>query len=98
LRSELPRRLDVLELAVRQNSGDIRNLQAQTAEMPGEIDGIHKDIREIRGEIGEMHEDIRKNTEGIRGLREALERKADHEALLKLQARVAVLEQRLGIQ
>jgi predicted nucleic acid-binding Zn-ribbon protein len=63
LRVELSRRIDILELAVRQNS-----------------------------------EDIRKNSEEIHSLRELLERKADHESLMKLEARVQIVEQRLGIQ
>jgi len=77
LRTELSRRIDLLELAVRQNSAD---------------------IREIREDIRVMREEIRKNTEEIRSMREVLERKADHEALLKLEVRVQVLEHRLGIQ
>jgi len=63
LRSELSQRIDVLEMAVRQNSQDIRQLSAE-----------------------------------IRSMREQLERKADHEALLRLQSRVEVVERRLGIQ
>ncbi len=77
LRVELSRRIDVLELAVRQNSEDIREMR--------------EDIREIR-------EDIRQIREEIRSMREQLERKADHESLLRLEARVQVVEQRLGIQ
>ena len=63
LRTELSQRIDVLEMAVRQNSQDIRQLSAE-----------------------------------IRSMREQLERKADHEALLRLQSRVEVVERRLGIQ
>ena len=63
LRAELSRRIDVLELAVRQNS-----------------------------------EDILQNSADIRSLRELLERKADQEALLRLEARVQIVERRLGIQ
>src|SRR5216683_2892759 len=63
LRVDLSRRIEVLELAVRQNTSDIR-----------------------------------RNTEEIHGLRELLERKADREALMKLEARVQIVEQRLGIQ
>jgi len=63
LRTELSQRIDVLEMAVRQNSQDIRQLSAE-----------------------------------IRSMRELLERKADHEALLRLQSRVEVVERRLGIQ
>jgi hypothetical protein len=77
LRVDLSRRIEVLELAVRQNSADIR----QNSE----------DIRQNTG-------DIRRNTEEIHGLRELLERKADREALMKLEARVQIVEQRLGIQ
>lgn len=77
LRTELSRRIDILELAVRQNSQDIRQLQA--------------DVRQNT-------EDIRQLREEIRSMRELLERKADHEALLKLQTRVEVVERRLGIQ
>src|ERR1700687_3241901 len=77
LRVELSRRIDILELAVRQNSADIR-----------------KSSEEIRQNSG----DIRKNSEEIHSLRELLERKADHESLMKLEARVQIVEQRLGIQ
>lgn len=77
LRNELSRRIDLLELAVRQNAAEIRAMR-----------------EDIRG----MREEIHKNTEEIRSMRELLERKADRETLLKLEARVQVLEQRLGIQ
>ncbi len=77
LRVELSRRIEVLELAVRQNSEDIR----QNSE----------DIRQNT-------EDIRQNTEEIHSLRELLERKADRETLVKLETRVQIVEQRLGIQ
>src|SRR5713226_3125437 len=70
LRVDLSRRIEVLELAVRQNSA-----------------GIRQNTR-----------DSRRNTEEIHGLRELLERKADREALMKLEARVQIVEQRLGIQ
>src|SRR5712692_1630389 len=70
LRVDLSRRIEVLELAVRQNSADIR----------------------------QNSEDIRQNSEEIHGLRELLERKADREALMKREARVQIVEQRLGIQ
>ena len=75
-RVQLSQRLDILELAVRQNSADIRQNTA--------------DIRQ-------NSEDIRRNSEEIRSMRELLERKADREALLKLEARVQRVEQQLGI-
>ncbi len=84
LRVELSRRIEVLELAVRQNSADIRQNTA--------------DIRQNSEDIRQNSEDIRRNTEEIHGLRELLERKADREALMKLEARVQIVEQRLGIQ
>ncbi len=84
LRVDLSRRIEVLELAVRQNSADIR----QNSE----------DIRQNTEDIRQNTSDIRRNTEEIHGLRELLERKADREALMKLEARVQIVEQRLGIQ
>jgi len=84
LRAELSRRIDVLELAVRQNSADIRQNSA--------------DIRQNSEDIRKNTEGIRQNSEDIRSLRELLERKADQEALLRLEARVQVAERRLGIQ
>jgi predicted nucleic acid-binding Zn-ribbon protein len=77
LRTELSRRIDNLELAVRQNT---------------------QDIHELRAAVRQNTEDIRQLREEIRRMRELLERKADHEALLKLQTRVEVVERRLGIQ
>ena len=77
LRAELSRRIDVLELAVRQNSEDIR-----------------KNTEAIR----QNSEDIFQNSADIRSLRELLERKADQEALLRLEAHVQIVERRLGIQ
>ena len=77
LRAELSRRIDVLELAVRQNSEDIR-----------------KNTEAIR----QNSEDILQNSADIRSLRELLERKADQEALLRLETRVQIVERRLGIQ
>jgi len=44
-----------------------------------------------------MRENIRRNTEEIRELRELVARKTDRETLLRLEARIQVLEQRLGI-
>jgi chromosome segregation ATPase len=98
LRTELSQRIDLLELAVRQHSADIRELRDGMGELRGGMGEMRGDIREMRGDIREMREDIRKNTEEIRQMRELLERKADRDALLKLEARVQVLEHRLGIQ
>src|SRR5712692_7011737 len=91
LRVDLSRRIEVLELAVRQNSADIR----QNSE---DIRQNSEDIRQNTEDIRQNTEDIRRNTEEIHGLRELLERKADREALMKLEARVQIVEQRLGIQ
>jgi len=90
LRAELIHRIELLELVVRQNAADIRELQKDVKEVRGEITEIREDIREMR-------EDIRRNTEEIRELRELVARKSDRETLLRLEARVQVLEQRLGI-
>src|SRR5215467_3486440 len=57
-----------------------------------------EDIRQLRSDVHQNTEDIRQLREEIRSMRELLERKADHEALLKLQTRVEVVERRLGIQ
>src|SRR5713101_3372863 len=91
LRVDLSRRIEVLELAVRQNSADIR----QNSE---DIRQNSEDIRQNSEDIRQNTKDIRRNTEEIHGLRELLERKADREALMKLEARVQIVEQRLGIQ
>jgi len=91
LRTELSRRIDSLELAVRQNSQDIRQLQADVRQNT-------EDIRQLQADVRQNSEDIRQLREEIRSMRELLERKADHEALLKLQTRVEVVERRLGIQ
>jgi len=112
LRAELSRRIDVLELAVRQNSADIRQ---NSEDIRKNTEGIRQnsaDIRKNSEDIRQNSEDIRKNTEAIgqnsadirqnsadiRSLRELLERKADQETLLRLEARVQVAERRLGIQ
>jgi len=104
LRAELFRRIEALELAVRQNTANIRELQKDVTEIRGDITEIRGDITEIRGDITEiradireMREDIRRNTDEIRELRELVGRKSDRETLLRLEARVQVLEQRLGI-
>ena len=91
LRVDLSRRIEVLELAVRQNSADIRQNSA-------DIRQNSEDIRQNSEDIRQNTSDIRRNTEEIHGLRELLERKADREALMKLEARVQIVEQRLGIQ
>jgi methyl-accepting chemotaxis protein len=90
LRVELSRRIEVLELAVRQNSADIRQNSEDIRQNTG-------DIRQNSADIRQNSEDIRRNTEEIHGLRELLERKADRETLMKLEARVQIVEQRLGI-
>ncbi len=95
LRTELSGRIDTLELAVRTLRTELSQ-RIDTLELAVRQNAA--DIREMREDIREMREDIRKNTEEIRSMREVLERKADHETLLRLQARVQVLEQRLGIQ
>ena len=97
LRAELFRRIEALELAVRQNTANIRELQKDVTEIRGDITEIRGDITEIRADIREMREDIRRNTDEIRELRELVGRKSDRETLLRLEARVQVLEQRLGI-
>ena len=91
LRTELSRRIDNLELAVRQNTQDIHELRAAVRQNT-------EDIRQLRSDVHQNTEDIRQLREEIRSMRELLERKADHEALLKLQTRVEIVERRLGIQ
>ena len=57
-----------------------------------------EDIRQLRADVRQLRADVRQNTEDIRNMRELMERKADHEVLLRLQTRVEVVERRLGIQ
>src|SRR5713101_6434933 len=105
LRVDLSRRIEVLELAVRQNSADIRQNSEDIRQNSEDIRQNSEDIRQNTEDIRQNSEDIRQNTSDIRrnteeihGLRELLERKADREALMKLEARVQIVEQRLGIQ
>jgi predicted nucleic acid-binding Zn-ribbon protein len=55
-------------------------------------------IENLEFAVRQNSDDIREMKEEIRRMREVLERKADHEALVKLEARVRIVEQRLGIQ
>src|SRR5229473_1311471 len=96
LRVDLSRRIEVLELAVRQNSADIRQNSADIRQNSEDIRQNSEDIRQNTEDIRQNTSDIRRNTEEIHGLRELLERKADREALMKLEARVQIVEQRLG--
>ena len=105
LRAELSRRIDVLELAVRQNSEDIRKntegIRQNTEGIRQNTEDIRKNTEAIRQnseDILQNSKDILQNREDIRSLRELLERKADQEALVRLEARVQVVERRLGIQ
>ena len=105
LRVELSRRIDVLELAVRKNSDDIRQNSEDIHELKAVVAQNSEDIRELKADVQQLKADVRQNTEAIRqsaeeirSMRELLERKADHETLLRLQARVEVVERRLGIQ
>jgi methyl-accepting chemotaxis protein len=98
LRTELSQRIDNLELAVRQNSQDIHELKADVRQNTEDIRQLKADVRQNTEDIRQLRADVRQNTEDIRSMRELLERKADHEALLKLQTRVEVVERRLGIQ
>ena len=98
LRVDLSRRIEVLELAVRQNSEDIRQNSEDIRQNSEDIRQNSEDIRQNTEDIRQNTSDIRRNTEEIHGLRELLERKADREALMKLEARVQIVEQRLGIQ
>ncbi len=98
LRVDLSRRIEVLELAVRQNSADIRQNSEDIRQNSEDIRQNSEDIRQNTEDIRQNTSDIRRNTEEIHGLRELLERKADREALMKLEARVQIVEQRLGIQ
>jgi chromosome segregation ATPase len=98
LRVELSRRIEVLELAVRQNSAEIRQNSEDIRQNTADIRQNSADIRQNTADIRQNSEDIRRNSEEIHGLRELLERKADREALMKLEARVQIVEQRLGIQ
>ncbi len=98
LRAELTRRIEVLELAVRQNSEDIRKNSEDIRQNTVDIRKNSEDIRQNTVDIRKNSEDIRRNSDEIHSLRELLERKADHEALIKLEARVQTVEQRLGIQ
>ena len=76
---------------VRQNSQDIPQLKADVRQNT-------EDIRQLRADVRQLRADVRQNTEDIRNMRELMERKADHEVLLRLQTRVEVVERRLGIQ
>jgi trimeric autotransporter adhesin len=105
LRTELSQRIDIIELAVRQNSLDIRQNTADIRKNSEDIRQNTADIHQLRVDLRQNTEDIhqfraelRQNTEEIRSMRELLERKADHEALLRLETRVQVVERRLGIQ
>ena len=105
LRTELSRRIDILELAVQQNSAeirknseDIRKNSADIRKNSEDICTLREDIRDLRVQMGDVRREIGTMKEEIRSMRELLERKPDHEALLKLEARVEVLERRLGIQ
>ncbi len=67
------------------------------AEILTEIQTLRLEVSR-RTEVFQLQADVRRNTEEIRSMREVLERKADPEALLRLEARVEVMEKRLGIQ
>lgn len=89
LRTDLTRRIEALEFAVRKNSEDIRQ---NTEDIRKNSDDIRKNSDDIR----KNSEDIRKNSAEIQSLRDLLTVKADHEALVRLEKRISVLEQRIG--
>jgi len=70
----------------------LEDIQAQVRLTMEAVTGFRA---EFRSEIDKLRH---QNTEGILRIGELLERKADHEALLKLETRVQVVERRLGIQ
>ena len=132
LRTELSQRIDILEMAVRQNGLDIRKhaedigqikgdvtqlkgdvqeirgdvtqlkvdvtqLKVDVTQFKGDVTQLKGDVTQIRGDVRQLRGDMSQTTEGIRGLRELLERAADREALLRLETRVQAVERRLGI-
>ena len=66
-------------------------IESLRADLTRRIENLEFAVRQNGEAIREMKEEIRR-------MREVLERKADHEALQKLDARVRIVEQRLGIQ
>jgi len=97
LRTELSQRIDILEMAVRQNGLDIRKHAEDIGQIKGDVTQLKGDVTQIRGDVRQLRGDMSQTTEGIRGLRELLERAADREALLRLETRVQAVERRLGI-
>jgi len=86
-----------LKVDVTQFKGDVTQLKGDAQEIKGDVTQLKGDVTQIRGDVRQLRGDMSQTTEGIRGLRELLERAADREALLRLETRVQAVERRLGI-
>ena len=84
LRTELTARIDVLEMAVRDVSAQVKK--------NGE------DIQKNTVAIGALEEQVTENTRELREIKTMLERKADQASMLALEKRVSVLEEKLGVK
>lgn len=84
LRTELTARIDVLEMAVRDLSAQVKKNS--------------EDIQKNTVAIGALEEQVTENTRELREIKTMLERKADQASMLALEKRVSVLEEKLGVK
>ena len=84
LRTELTARIDVLEMAVRDLSAQVKKNS--------------EDIQKNTVATGALEEQVTENTRELREIKTMLERKADQASMLALEKRVSVLEEKLGVK
>ena len=84
LRTELRARIDVLEMAVRDLSAQVKKNS--------------EDIQKNTVATGALEEQVTENTRELREIKTMLERKADQASMLALEKRVSVLEEKLGVK
>jgi chromosome segregation ATPase len=89
--SSLEQRVAALEVAVRKNSEDIQELKVAVRKNS-------EDIQELKVAVRENSEDIQELKRSVDEVRAAMAQKMDAAQLAALEARVAHLETRLGIE
>jgi chromosome segregation ATPase len=89
LRTELVERIERLETAVRQNSRDIRRLEAETRRLETELSGVKAELNGVKAELSAVKVELS-------AFKEVLSEKAERASLEAIERRIAALERRVG--
>jgi chromosome segregation ATPase len=93
---EAIRRFEIIEDVVRQNSADIRRLEARVSALEEAVRRNSEDIKKNSEDIKKNSEDIRELREQVAGLRHDFDHRSELTRISDLEGRVAELERRVA--